>query len=223
MTAGDPVPFHDFRCPLLSLPLALGLTEPSLAARVPYLSATPEKLGTWEARLGQRDCVRIGIAWSGSTLNKTNRKRSMELARLLPLAVSGSKLYSLQKEIPAEDQKVLQESDRIVHFGSDFADTAALVSLMDVVISVDSAIAHLAGALGRPVWIMLPFAPDWRWLLDRDDSPWYPTAKLYRQPRIGDWDSVIGKLRESLAELVRSGKGADLRSDRQMVGSVARE
>jgi tetratricopeptide (TPR) repeat protein len=204
LTAGDHVPAYDLRCPLMSLPLAFGTTSTNIPARVPYLSPPRESLRKWESRLGKKHHARIGIAWSGSTLHKNNRNRSIELGKMLPLSIPGVQLHSLQKDVPAGDQELLQESNEILHFDSelnDFADTAALVSLMDVVISVDTAAAHLAGALGRPVWIMLPFAPDWRWLLHRDDSPWYPTAQLYRQPQIGDWDSVIKQLKESLAEL----------------------
>ena len=123
------------------------------------------------------------------------------MSRLAALANPGVVLVGLQNEVRAEDERVLAANKQILHWGSelkDFSDTAALVSLMDLVISVDTSVAHLAGALGKPVWILLPFVPDWRWLLEREDSPWYPTARLFRQPKIGDWDSVIDQVKHSL-------------------------
>ena len=119
----------------------------------------------------------------------------------MALEGSGVQLVSLQNEVRGQDESVLAANSQVLHFGRelrDFSETAALVSALDLVISVDTSVAHLAGALGKPVWILLPFAPDWRWLLDREDSPWYPTARLFRQPRIGDWDSVIAGVRQEL-------------------------
>ena len=127
--------------------------------------------------------------------------RSIALARLTGLAPPGIALVSLQNALRPEDANALSANPHIVHFGAeleDFSDTAALVSLMDLVISVDTSVAHLAGAMGRPLWILLPFAPDWRWMVGREDSPWYPTARLFRQPAIGDWDSVIDRVRLAL-------------------------
>jgi ADP-heptose:LPS heptosyltransferase len=121
------------------------------------------------------------------------------MMRLMPHRVD---IVSLQNEVRPDDEKALAANKQIIHFGSeleDFSDTAALVSLMDLVISVDTSVVHLAGALGKPLWVLLPFAPDWRWLLEREDSPWYPTARLFRQPAIGDWDSVIDRVGKELS------------------------
>ncbi|MGH6802997.1 MAG: tetratricopeptide repeat protein [Methyloceanibacter sp.] len=193
----------DLQCPLLSLPLAFGTTLETIPAEVPYLHASANKIEHWHRRLGASTRPRVGIVWSGRLTHKNDHNRSIPLSALIPLTEAGVELVSLQKEVRREDQAFLLQPQEIEHFGDelkDFSDSAALVSLMDLVISVDTAAAHLAGALGKPVWILLPFRPDWRWLLDREDSPWYPTARLFRQPDIGDWDSVIRRVVEELRE-----------------------
>jgi tetratricopeptide (TPR) repeat protein len=203
LSRGEPLPEFDFHCPLLSLPLAFNTRLETIPAAIPYLVAKAAVVKSWEKRLGKRNVPRVGIVWSGLSANVNDRKRSIALSRLAALAGAGVKLVSLQNEVRSEDEKALAANRQILHFGSqleDFSDTAALVSLMDLVVSVDTSVAHLAGALGKPVWILLPFAPDWRWLVDREDSPWYPTARLFRQPRIGDWDSVIDKVKQELSE-----------------------
>jgi tetratricopeptide (TPR) repeat protein len=211
LSHGEPLPQFEFHCPLLSLPLAFNTRLPTIPVTTPYLRAAEAAVKTWEDRLGQRNALRVGIVWSGSLANKNDHNRSIALSRLVALASLGARLVSLQNEVRAEDEKALAANKHITHFGSelkDFSDTAALVSLMDLVISVDTSVAHLAGALGKPVWILLPFAPDWRWLLDREDSPWYPTARLFRQPMIGDWDSVIHTVIDSLSKCVGSNPAA---------------
>ncbi|HEY8069222.1 MAG TPA: tetratricopeptide repeat-containing glycosyltransferase family protein [Burkholderiales bacterium] len=198
---GEPLPEFDFHCPLLSLPLALNTRLETIPAAIPYLRASDAKLDSWRRKLGRGNALNVGIAWSGRPEHRNDRNRSLALSALMAADNDGVRLISLQKEVRPEDASVLESNKRILHFGAeleDFSDTAALVSLVDLVISVDTSIAHLAGALGKPVWILLPFAPDWRWLLDREDSPWYPTARLFRQPRFGDWDDVIGKVKREL-------------------------
>jgi tetratricopeptide (TPR) repeat protein len=185
----QPPPSEDFdlHCPLLSLPLAFGTTLNTIPADVPYLEAPPQRVSHWSKRLGPRKAPRVGLTWSGRAEHKNDHNRSIALTKLLPVVSQDLEFVSLQNEVRSEDQATLAESRRIRYFGDellDFADTAALISLMDLVISVDTAAAHLAGALGKPVWVLLPFAPDWRWLLDREDSPWYPTARFFGSPHL---------------------------------------
>ena len=198
---GEMLPAFDYHCPLLSLPLAFNTGIESIPAETPYLSPDPARIRQWEGKLGEKRLPRIGLVWSGRTDHKNDHNRSIPLADTAKLVSGHAELVSLQKEVRAADKLVLDIRQDIRHFGdelNDFADTAALVELMDVVITMDTAVAHVAGALGKPVWILLPFNPDWRWLLDRGDSPWYPTARLFRQPAIGDWDSVIQRVANEL-------------------------
>jgi len=203
LSQGEPLPGFDFHCPLLSLPLAFNTRLESIPCSIPYLSARAPAVKKWKEKLGQNDAhgPRVGFVWSGNPAHKNDHNRSIALSRLVALGDLGVMPVSLQNAVRPEDERVLAANKHILHFGSelkDFSDTAALVSLMDLVISVDTSVAHLAGALGKPVWILLPFAPDWRWLVDREDSPWYPSARLFRQPTIGDWDSVIDAVRQQL-------------------------
>ncbi|MBA9897257.1 tetratricopeptide repeat protein [Burkholderia cepacia] len=201
---GDPLPPFDLHCPLLSLPLEFRTDLASIPARVPYLRADPERVEHWCARLGESDRPRIGLVWSGNPLHLNDRNRSITLADLLPLLDDRYEWISLQKVIRDEDRPVLDASP-IRFVGdelTDFAETAALTEAMDAVISVDTSVAHLAGALGRPLAVMLPHTPDFRWLLDRDDSPWYPGARLFRQPEGGQWAPVVERLRDALPALV---------------------
>lgn len=203
---GGVLPRFDYHCPVMSLPRAFATTLATIPASIPYLAAPPEHVARWRARLGESAGPRIGLAWSGSTTLVNDRNRSFALAVLAPLRSEGVTLVSLQKEIRDADRPALRGDTPIAHFGAeltDFRDTAALVSLMDVIVTVDTAVAHLAGAMGKRVWILLPFSPDWRWLLGRDTSPWYPTARLFRQPRIGDWDSVVARVQMEAAGLFR--------------------
>ena len=203
---GAALPSFDFHCPLMSLPRAFGTGIDSIPASVAYLKAPDEHVERWRAKLGARDGPRIGLAWSGSATLVNDRNRSIPLAQLAPLRELGATLVSLQKEVRDDDRRALQAGTPLLHFGAeltDFRDTAALISLMDAVVSVDTAVAHLAGAMGKPAWILLPFSPDWRWLLERDDSPWYPTARLFRQPRRGDWGSVIDRIRMEASSVLR--------------------
>jgi tetratricopeptide (TPR) repeat protein len=194
---GEALPPFDLGCPLLSLPLAFGTTLATIPANVPYVQPDAERVVRWQARLPASASLRVGLAWSGNPAHKNDRRRSIAFKHLAPLlAVPGVQFISLQKEPRPSDAEALRRSpliDLAVEL-NDFADTAAVVASLDLIISVDTAVAHLAGAMGKPTWILLPFSPDWRWLLERDDSPWYPTARLFRQPRIGDWASVIASL-----------------------------
>ncbi len=202
LARGDPLPAFDLHCPLMSLALAFGTTLATIPRDVPYLRAPQAHRARWRERLGPRRSPRVGLAWSGSTTLRNDRNRSIALARLDALRHLPIELFSLQREVREADAPALSRDPPITHFGDelvDFRDTAALAEAMDLVISVDTAIAHLAGALGRTAWVLLPWSPDWRWLLQRDDSPWYPSLRLWRQPRAGDWESVIERLASELA------------------------
>jgi hypothetical protein len=201
---GAPLPSVDFEAALMSLPLLLGTGLDSIPGAAPYLEAPPGHLERWRTRLAPLPRPRVGLAWSGSTTLRNDRNRSIPLAMLAPLRHAGVTLVSLQKEIRDADRAALGAGPAIHTFEdeiADFRDTAALAAHMDVVVSVDTAVAHLAGALARPLWLLLPFAPDWRWLLDRDDSPWYPTARLFRQPAPGEWPAAIERVTRALREL----------------------
>ena len=173
---GSPLPDFDVHAPLQSLPRILGTTLETIPAPVPYLSADTGLVRAWETRLAAGRGCRVGLAWAGSPLNRYDPRRSIPKERFEPFRhIPGVECFSLQQEdVPG-----------------DFAEAAALIANLDLVISVDTAAAHLAGALGKPVWTLLPFAADYRWLLQRADSPWYPTMRLYRQPAPGDWDAVL--------------------------------
>jgi ADP-heptose:LPS heptosyltransferase len=149
--------------------------------------------------------LRVGVVWAGSAVHKNNHNRSIAFERFRGLlSAAGVAFVSLQQDLGAAEAASLEGHAEVIPLGGelrDFADTAAVVSLLDVVVSADTAMVHLAGALGRPVWALLPFSPDFRWLLDRQDSPWYPTARLFRQPRFGDWESVLARVKEELEAL----------------------
>jgi tetratricopeptide (TPR) repeat protein len=204
---GEPLPHFDVHAMLMSLPLAFGTRPDTILADVPYLAPSPEHLAKWRPLLPRDGRRRLGLAWAGNPKHKNDRRRSMPLALLEPLlALAGVTFVVLQRELREGDAGLLERVPSLVLPGErllDMSDTAALVQMVDLVITVDTAIAHLSGALARPVWVMLPHAPDWRWLLDRADSPWYPTARLFRQPVPDDWPSVVnavmGALRRFLA------------------------
>jgi tetratricopeptide (TPR) repeat protein len=202
VASGSPLPTFDVHCPMGSLPRALR-TEPStIPASIPYLTANVERIAKWRERIERLPAPRIAIAWSGRATHANDRNRSIALARLEPLFVhERASFVSIQRELRSEDAAALSRMQRLIHVGddlNDFEDTAAVVALADLLISVDTSVVHLAAAMGRPTWIMVPFWPDWRWMLDRDDSPWYPNARLFRQHAPGDWDGVIARVREAL-------------------------
>jgi tetratricopeptide (TPR) repeat protein len=203
---GENVPTFDYHCPLLSLPLAFKTSLATIPATIPYLSASEDRVIKWRGRLPKSGMRRIGIAWAGNPSFKYDQSRSIGLSRLLPLlSATGVEFLSIQKDLRAGDRDILRNNSHVMHWGdavADFSDTAAIMSLLDLVISSDTSIVHLAGALGKPVWVLLQYAADWRWLLDRADSPWYPTARLFRQPKIDDWESVLQQIQAELARLI---------------------
>jgi hypothetical protein len=203
---GTTLPAFDLHCPLGSLPLALGTEPASIPAQIPYLAASAERIAHWRERLANLAQPRVALVWAGAAAHPNDRNRSLPLAQLAPLLdLAPVSFISLQRELSSEDAAMLAGMGRVVSLGPelrDFDDTAAVLALCDVAIAVDTSLAHLAAAMGRPTWILLPFRPDWRWMLARDDSPWYPGARLYRQPAAGDWPSVVARVRADLAGMV---------------------
>ena len=203
------VPGHAVHCRLSSVPGLLHTTPDTIPSKVPYLFADPVRVAAWCERLDA--CLpprtrRVGLAWSGRPTHPNDRRRSLALARLAPLAaVGGVSFVSLQKPLPPSDVPSMSLFPGLSDIAGDFGETAAMIANLDLVISVDTAMAHLAGALGKPVWILLPQAADWRWMIARSDSPWYPTARLFRQKTPGDWDPVMAEAAAALGERVRAG------------------
>ncbi len=204
---GQPLPEFDLHCPLMSLPLALGLhTAEIVAAPAAYLRAVPERVEHWRKRMDGlgMPAPRIGIVCSGNPAHRRDQQRSIGLSRFLHALPGDMRAVYLQPELREADAAALQSDGRVTFLGrelANFADTAALMSTLDLVITVDTSAAHLAGALGKPVWILLPHAPDWRWLLQREDSPWYPSARLFRQDRADDWSGPLDRVREALIRM----------------------
>jgi tetratricopeptide (TPR) repeat protein len=201
----EPVPQHDFHCPLMSLPMTLGTTPSTVPASVPYLRADPKIAHRWHEQLGARQRVRIGLCWSGRRYPPINTTRDMSFDAVALLLSLDADFYCLQTELTEEERSRLAAHANIRWFGDqfgDFADTAGLIVNLDLVITVDSAVAHLAGALGKPVWLMNRYATCWRWLLQRSDSPWYPNLRLFRQPALGDWASVVRKVYSAGTRLI---------------------
>ncbi len=216
VVGGDEQPeAFDYHCPMMSLPLALGTTLETIPGPARYLAADPAAVAGWRGRMGALDGLRVGLCWAGNALRPNpstrllDRRRSIALAQLAPLSgVAGVQFVSLQKGDGAarggatDDGVSLHDwTDEL----NDFADTAALIEALDLVITVDTSVAHVAGALGKPVWILNRFDGCWRWLLERDDSPWYPAMRLFRQPTQGDWDSVVGAVAVALGQVVGGG------------------
>jgi Flp pilus assembly protein TadD len=206
LAQGNPLPEFDFQCPLMSLPLAFKTSLNTIPASIPYLRADSEKRNTWKERLGEKVNPRIGLVWSGATYHKNDHNRSIALSLFAPLLHSQCDFHSIQKEYRPNDPAVLAANRVTSHAKAlnDFTDTAALISEMDLIISVDTSVVHLAGALGKPVWILLPFVPDFRWLTGRKDSPWYPTARLFRQTTIGNWTNVLETMKDELDVFVET-------------------
>lgn len=195
------LPDFDWHTPLMSLPLIFGTELHSIPAEIPYLSVDPAKAAHWRQKLGVKNVPRIGLAWSGNPEHTNDRNRSMALLQLAPLLALPFEFHALQKEIRPSDARHLADLPMLQTHRTeleDFTDTAALIGEMDLVISVDTSVAHLAGALGKPVWLMLPHVAEWRWLIGREDTPWYPTARLYRQEKRGDWASLIQSIGAAL-------------------------
>jgi hypothetical protein len=200
----DPLPEFDYWVPIMSIPGVIGSTLKNLAPVQYYLTANPDLQKKWQQRLGPKNRLRVGFCWSGRRDTWINQHKAMPFADMLALIKRNPNYewVNLQCDCTAEEEAELIKAGVVAYPGAigSFADSAALIMHMDVVLSVDTAVAHLSGALGRPVWVMLSqFALDWRWLLDRDDSPWYTTARLFRQPKMGDWASVTDKIHKFLS------------------------
>jgi len=204
----------DFEIPLMSLPAALGITETAIPTDVPYLAAGAQRIARWRERLPQGS-FKIGITWQGRPEAKIDPRRAFPLRSCAPLAaLRGVSLISLQKRHGLEQLEALPAGMRVETLGDDFdsgsdafLDAAAVMMSLDLIISADTATAHLAGALARPTWIALAHAPEWRWLTQREDSPWYPTARLFRQRAAGDWDEVFQRMADRLAPMVSAARG----------------
>ncbi|EDY22437.1 TPR repeat-containing protein [Chthoniobacter flavus Ellin428] len=208
---GDPLPDFELHCRMMSLPLAFGTRVETIPATIPYLRADPAGVRRWKERL-EGNALKVGLVWAGGmrprqlNADRIDRRRSVLLGQLAPFAeVPGVVFVSLQKGPPAEQAKTPPVGMTLLDWSEelrDFAETAALVECLDLVITVDTAVAHLAGALGKPVWLLNRFDTCWRWLLGREDSPWYPTMRIFRQPKFGDWSSAIDQASAALAKLV---------------------
>jgi tetratricopeptide (TPR) repeat protein len=204
---GEPIPQLDLQCPLPSLPRLFSTTVDGIPSQVPYMHADIQSVSDWRHRLGiNTSSLNIGLVWAGSPGHLNDRNRSCPIDLFLPITrMDGLRFFSLQKEIPERwAGSSVTEMNLMDYTGDieDFSDTAGIIMNLDLVITVDTAVAHLTGALGKPVWILLPFAPDWRWMLSREDSPWYPTMRLFRQPSPGDWISVISKVHDELKRII---------------------
>src|ERR1043166_9096789 len=205
IASGDPLPPFDLHCPLLSLPRAFATTLQNIPASVPYLAPAAERVAHWRARIGDAPGLKVGIVWAGSPIHRNDRHRSIPVEKFKPLfELAGARFFSLQVGARAADRTAVEPVPVTDLAGelTDFGETAAAVANLDLIISADTALVHLAGALNKPVWTLLPFAPDWRWLLARSDSPWYPSMRLFRQTRHGDWDGVVAAVRQALAERI---------------------
>jgi hypothetical protein len=213
---GETLPKFDYQCPMMSLPLAFKTQLHTIPSSIPYLSCSQKKLNYWQIKLSEHKKLRVGLVWSGGfrpnqpELWAENARRNMPLEKFAIFKDLDVIFYSLQKGEPAEsDLKIFQKQGwggpNILDYVEelyDFSDTAAFVQNLDLVIAVDTSTAHLAGALGKPVWLLNRYDSCWRWLLEKDDSPWYPSLKIYRQIEIDNWDTVLKKMREDLEKLL---------------------
>jgi len=194
----------DFHVPLLDLPMIFGTTLKTIPAEVPYLFADPAKAECWKDKLNTEK-FKVGIVWAGSPEHSNDYSRSCALKHFAVLTkIEGVRLYSLQKGTAAGQLDDFPEVTDLADQLEDFSDTAAVVENLDLVISVDTAVVHLAGAMGKSTWTLLPFAPDWRWMLDRDDSPWYPTMRLFRQEKCNDWQGLFARVAQQLKILIEN-------------------
>jgi len=191
----------DLHCESMSLPMVMGLALEDLPGTIPYLSADPMHVAKWRQRLSGLPRPLVALAWAGRSTHQNDANRSMRLTDLAPLAIPGVTFLAVQKGPKAEEAMAPPADMNIVSLDpeiEDFEDTAAILFVADLLISIDSSPVHLAGALGRPAWVMLPFVPDWRWLLERTDTPWYPSLRLFRQSRPHDWAGVLTRVSEAL-------------------------
>jgi Tfp pilus assembly protein PilF len=208
---GEQLPNHDMRCPLLSLPFIFETELDNIPAKIPYITADPILVQKWRDKVHDDSAkLKTGLVWTGSPKHKNDHNRSILLEKFSPLTeLADISFYSLQKgaaseqaKNPPKDMKFIDYTEEII----DFSDTAALMMNLDLIISVDTSVVHLAGAIGKPVWALLPFVPDWRWMLNREDSPWYPIMRLFRQPSLGDWESVIAEVKTELLKLLNNNR-----------------
>jgi Flp pilus assembly protein TadD len=201
------VPGHAAHCRLSSLPYLFGTKPDTIPAPIPYLKTDPARIAAWGERFATQlpaGVRRIGLAWTGRPTHPNDKRRSVPLSQLLPLADLGPAAFvSLQKPMPAGDAEYISRFAYMTDLSNDltnFGETAAVIENLDLIVTVDTSMGHLAGALGKPVWILIPKAADWRWMLDRSDSPWYPSARLFRQDKPGDWEPVLASLRTALRD-----------------------
>ena len=199
--SGNQLQRFDYQCPIMSLPLALKNHLNTIPNSTPYISVDPEKIKEWADDLGKKTITRIGLVWSGSSEHQNDHNRSLSLEELSPILTLPFEFHSIQKEYRIHDLEILKQHPIKTHTEKlkNFSDTAALIDSLDLIISVDTSVAHLAGSLNKKVWIMLPSNPDWRWMLNRTDSPWYPSAKLFRQTTNGEWRDVVKKIAAELS------------------------
>jgi tetratricopeptide (TPR) repeat protein len=212
--SGKTLPDFDYHCPVMSLPFAFKTTVKSIPSKLlskninnPYIYVDEDKKKLWSNLLGEKKnhIKRVGLVWSGNPEHKNDHNRSLLLKQLTSIFSLSLEFHSLQKEIREIDAQTMKDFPHIHNHQEDivdFTDTAALIDAMDIIISVDTSVAHLAGAMGKKIWILLPYFPDFRWMLNRDDSPWYPSAKLYRQEKINNWDSILEKVKAELLKLI---------------------
>jgi tetratricopeptide (TPR) repeat protein len=203
--SGKPLPVFHYHCPLLSLPLVFNTNLANISSQISYLKNDPNNLMFWRSKLGEKNRLRIGVVWSSASNFKDDKNRSMQLEEFINcIPLDLYQVVSLQKEIKIADKDCFDFlNGNVCHYGADitdFADTAAIAGCVDVVVSTCTSVPHMTSALGIPTWLLLSAHPDWRWFLDREDSPWYPSIKIYRQPSPGDWDSVIQRVRQDLIE-----------------------
>jgi hypothetical protein len=198
---GERLPEFDLHLPLLSLPRLFGTTLSGIPAEVPYLKADSAAVSRWRGRIGSETGLKVGLVWAGNPEHKNDRARSIGLERLQPLlSVPGVRWYGLQVGTRSDDLARLS-SGPVIDLSSELSDlseTAAAAANLDLIVTVDTSVAHLAGALGRRCWVLLSHAPSWRWLLACAGSPWYPTLRLFRQPKPGDWESVVAEVASEL-------------------------
>jgi hypothetical protein len=218
---GSPLPRFDLHIALMSLPGALGTTLETIPRAVPYLATDPRLVKQFRAKIRSQPGFKVGIVWQGNRDYMFDRFRSIPLAEFAPLAeVEGVQLFSLQKGAGTEQLAEIADRFTVTDLGSTldtsggaFMDTAAVMCNLDLVISSDTAAAHLAGGLGVPVWVALPSVPEWRWMQDRCDSPWYPTMRLFRQQQQGNWPEVFARIKQELAACVAKRGAAEHRAD----------
>lgn len=208
------LPNFDFHCPIMSLPLALKTRSDSIPSAISYIARPPRAcVRAWKERLGSHDQLRVGLVWSGNSKHQDDHNRSIPLSAFSGVFDVGATFVSLQKDIRPADGVAMRGLPGLIDVSgdlTDFVETAALIMCLDLVMAVDTSVAHLAAALGRPTWLLLPYTPDARWLLDRDDSPWYPTMRLFRQTSRRDWREVLDRVRSELASRTRLFEGSQL-------------